>query len=180
MTRQPPTKDSFCPVCTSEHTYPVVQINDVPVFCNVLCSSEEEALQAPKGDIHLSFCHQCGHAFNRVFDTKKLNYSEKYENSLHYSSIFHEYAVSLAKKMVEKYQLHHKDIIDIGCGQGEFLNLLCQFGENRGLGFDPSYKKDRLNSRFQNIAHVINDYYSEKYTGYPADFISCRHVLEHI
>jgi SAM-dependent methyltransferase len=82
--------------------------------------------------------------------------------------------------MVEKYQLHHKDIIDIGCGQGEFLNLLCQFGENRGLGFDPSYKKDRLNSRFQNIAHVINDYYSEKYTGYPADFISCRHVLEHI
>jgi SAM-dependent methyltransferase len=180
LTKQTYTKDSFCPVCTSEHTHSLVQINDVPVFCNVLCSSQEEALQVPKGDIHLSFCHQCGHVFNRVFDPNKLNYSEKYENSLHYSPFFHEYAVSLAKKLVEKYQLHHKDVIDIGCGQGEFLNLLCQLGESKGIGFDPSYEKDRPNKRFQNIAQIIQDYYSEKYAAYPADFIACRHVLEHI
>jgi SAM-dependent methyltransferase len=145
-----------------------------------LWDSEEEALQVQKGDIHLTFCYQCGHVFNSAFDSNRLNYTEQYENSLHYSSFFHKYALSLAKKLVEKYQLYHKDIIDIGCGQGEFLNLLCQFGDNRGVGFDPSYEKDRYEDRFHNIARVIQDYYSEKYTAYPADFITCRHVLEHI
>lgn len=180
MTTQSHSKDSFCPVCTNEHTHSLVQINNVPVFCNVLWPSEEEALQVATGDIHLSFCYQCGHAFNSAFDSNKLNYTAQYENSLHYSSFFHKYAVSLAKKLVDKYQLHHKDIIDIGCGQGEFLNLLCQFGDNRGVGFDPSFEKDRYEDRFQNIAQVIKDYYSEKYTAYPADFITCRQVLEHI
>ena len=26
----------------------------------------------------------------------------------------------------------------------------------------------------------VRDYYSEKYADYPADFVCCRHVLEHI
>ena len=180
MIKQTHPKKIFCPVCKGEHTHSFVQINDVPVFCNVLWSSKEEALEVPKGDIHLTFCYQCGHVHNSAFDSNILNYTEQYENSLHYSSLFQEYASSLAKKLVEKYRLYGKDIIDIGCGKGEFLDLLCKFGDNRGVGFDPSYEKDRFEGGFQNIVHVIKDYYSAKYAAYPADFISCRHVLEHI
>jgi SAM-dependent methyltransferase len=180
LNKQQHRKEIFCPVCRSEYVNSFVQINNVPVFCNVLWSSEEEALKVPKGDIHLAFCYRCGHVFNSAFDYNRLKYTEKYENSLHYSSIFQEYASSLAEKLVEKYRLYGKDIIDIGCGNGEFLNLLCNTGDNRGIGFDPSYEKERVEERFQNTVHIIQDYYSEKYAEYPADFITCRQVLEHI
>ena len=42
--------------------------------------------------------------------------------------------------------MHNKNIIEIGCGSGEFIKLLCELGNNKGIGFDPSYKEDRNKS----------------------------------
>jgi SAM-dependent methyltransferase len=86
----------------------------------------------------------------------------------------------LAEELVERYDLQGKDIIEIGSGKGEFLRLLCEFGDNRGVGFDPSYlpvPDDNWNS---GSVTFIQDYYSEKYANDQADFICSRHTLEHI
>jgi hypothetical protein len=157
-----------------------MRITDVPVFCNVLYLSRHEAIQATKGDIHLTFCQRCGHVFNSAFDPAKITYSEAYENSLHFSSRFQEYALSLAKKLIDKYHLHRKNIIDIGCGKGDFLKMLCVLGDNRGVGFDTSYEDDRISGKDESSFYVIKELYSEKHTAYKADFVACRHVLEHI
>jgi hypothetical protein len=76
--------------------------------------------------------------------------------------------------------LHGKDIIEIGCGQGEFLTMLCELGDNRGVGFDPAYVGGRTEGRAQDQITFIRDFYSERYADYCGDFFCCKMTLEHI
>jgi hypothetical protein len=108
-----------------------------------------------------------------------MAYTPAYENSLHFSPYFQSYARTLAIHLIDRYDLHSKDIIEIGCGKGEFLALLCTLGDNRGVGFDPSYVPDKTGVETNQIT-FIRDFYSERYADYRADFIGCRHVLEHV
>jgi SAM-dependent methyltransferase len=170
-----------CPVCNrEEQQLPLVEIDDVPVFCNVLFVGREEALQAELADIHLVFCERCGHVYNSAYDSAKTEYTPSYENSLHYSNRFQRYAETLAAILVDNYDLKGKTILEIGCGKGDFLYLLCKMGENRGICFDKSYEEDRINDSDRHRFEVIQDDYSEKYADTKADFVVCRHVLEHI
>ncbi|MCA9990344.1 MAG: hypothetical protein KDE29_05015, partial [Anaerolineales bacterium] len=107
--------------------------------CNVLWPTPAGARQAPRGDIQLHFCPTCGHVFNADFDPALMAYDQAYENSLHFSDRFQQYATALASDLVARYGLQGKDIVEIGSGQGDFLQLLCELGQNRGVGFDPSY-----------------------------------------
>ncbi len=108
-----------------------------------------------------------------------MAYDQAYENSLHFSARFQSYASALAQSLVERYDLHGKDIIEIGSGQGDFLRMLCALGDNRGVGFDPSYVDEPTDDAGPDVTFV-RDYYSEQYAGCPVDFIYSRHVLEHL
>jgi len=169
-----------CPVCQSQKLVDTITIDAVPIYCNVLSPDPDHALAVRKGDILLSCCEDCGHVFNRNFDPGLMDYSEEYENSLHYSPQFSRYAEDLAERLVDQYQLHSRTIIEIGCGKGDFLSLLCEKGNNRGFGFDRSVEQERATSNTSADITFVNDFYDEKYADHKADFIVCRHVLEHI
>jgi SAM-dependent methyltransferase len=173
-------QDSGCPVCNSTDIAVVFEILGMPVHCNLLWTTRNEAIQAPRGDIRLGFCGDCGHIFNLAFDPALMEYTQDYENSLHFSPRFQNYAESLATRLIERYDLHGKDIIEIGCGKGDFLKLLCERGANRGVGFDPSHVPERDAPATAERVTFIQDFYSERYGSYQADFVCCRHVLEHI
>lgn len=171
--------DTSCPLCGSKELTAFFENLAVPVFCNLLWTNREAARNCPRGDIKLAFCSDCGYILNVAFDPNLLNYKQEYENPLDYSRRFQVYRQSLAKRLVKQYGLYNKDIISIGCGKGTFLCILCELGNNRGVGFDPSCveqepRKMRCQVRF------VRDFYSEKYSDYPSDFIVCRQVLEHI
>ena len=76
--------------------------------------------------------------------------------------------------------MNGKTIIDIGCGKGDFLKQICRIGNNRGIGFDPSYERQRHDDVSDLDLTFIKDLYKEKYSDYVADLICCRHVLEHV
>jgi SAM-dependent methyltransferase len=167
-----------CTVCGDEKIASLIAINQVPVHCNLLWPTRDAALQAPLGDVDLGFCENCGHIFNLAFDPGLMEYTQDYENSLDFSPRFRQYAQDLATRLVEGYDMHDKDIVEIGSGQGDFLKMLCDLGHNRGVGFDPSYVDDGTENQHQ--VRFVRDFYSEAYSNYPADFICSRHVLEHI
>jgi SAM-dependent methyltransferase len=169
-----------CPVCSSSLVDVFLEIHDIPVYCNVLMQTREEAVNVPRGDMQLGFCRNCGHVYNLAFNPELTRYTQAYENSLHFSPRFQEYAESLAKDLIERYEVRNKDVIEIGCGKGEFLELLCKFGDNRGIGFDASYVPEHSPNADRRKFRVIQDFYSEHHAAYKADFICCRHVLEHI
>lgn len=169
-----------CSVCGSTRGASVLEIPDVPVYCNVLWSSQNKALSAPTGDISLQFCQECGHVFNTAFDPAQTDYTASYDNSLHFSERFNAYAEALADRLIETYGLHGKDIVEIGCGKGDFLRMLCGKGGNRGKGYDRSYEPDRTTESSPENVTFVQDFYQGKYAQEPVDFICCRHVLEHI
>lgn len=177
---KPVERTKGCPVCTSPEVVRFVEVPQIPAFANVFWATREEAIQAPKGDIRLGFCRTCGHVYNVSFNPDRIVYDQAYENSLHFSPRFQVYARTLANQLINRYSLRGKQIIEIGCGKGDFLTMLCELGENRGIGFDPSYVPDRLSGAFTDRITFIQDYYSERYSYIKADFICCRQVLEHI
>lgn len=172
-------KENICPVCRSKTVLLFAEIRSVLVHCNVLWKNRESALRARRGDLRLCFCTRCGHVFNTAFDPEEMKYSEDYENSLHFSPVFQGYARELAARLVERYGLYGKDIIEIGCGKGDFLLLLSELGGNRAVGFDASFTRDR-HEEHDNRVKFIKDLYDGRYSHIKADMILSRQVLEHI
>jgi C-methyltransferase C-terminal domain/Methyltransferase domain len=74
--------------------------------------------------------------------------------------------------------LREKEIVEIGGGRGDFLRILCDRGNNRGISFGPSYRPAASDDVPANV-RFVTDYYTAKYTDVPASLIVCRHVLEH-
>lgn len=164
-----------CPVCKAFEVASFFEMPNLPVLCNRLWPTKSEALSAARGDLRLGCCKNCGFIHNQAFDPKRVEYTPDYENSLFFSPRFQEHAKTLATRLVDRHDLHQKQIIEIGCGRGDFLGLLCSLGGNRGIGFDPGGS----NGTQHNLT-IVRDYYSERYAGYEADFVCCRHVLEHV
>ena len=95
-------------------------------------------------------------------------YGEFYKNEQSYSKIFQNH-LSKVSKLIQK-NFEKKNIIEVGCGSGFFLELL----NNNGLkvvGFDPAYKGK--NPKIQKRYFYLNSKIS-------ANGIILRHVLEHI
>jgi SAM-dependent methyltransferase len=156
------------------------EVRQIPVHSVLLLPTREEALSYPKGDIELGFCMHCGFISNLAFDPSKHEYSEKYEETQGFSSTFSTFHKALAQRLIDQYDLRGKDIIEIGCGKGEFLTMLCELGDNRGVGFDPAYVPERNLSPAKDRIKFVQDFYSEKYATTAGDFVVCKMTLEHI
>ncbi len=170
-----------CPVCSSSEIIPVVELPPLPIDTCRMWSSAAGARSAKKASLVLTYCAHCSHVFNRTYDdelAELASYEEEYENSQMFSPRFRQYAEDLADRLIATYDLHHKRIVEIGGGKGDFLRIICDRGDNFGVSFGPSYKPEPGDDIPVNV-RFVTDYYSDKYANEPADLILCRHVLEH-
>jgi SAM-dependent methyltransferase len=169
-----------CPACCGSGMRIFYEAANVPVHSVLLMPTRDEALAYPRGTVALGFCEACGFISNTAFDARLHEYSARYEETQGFSSTFNAFQTSLAQRLISTYDVHDKDIIEIGCGKGEFLMLLCEMGNNRGIGVDPAYVPERNTSAAKNRVTFINDLYSERYAHLRGDFIVCKMTLEHI
>ncbi len=174
-----------CPICTDSlgSDAPTLEVffelERVPVFCNVLHKTPELARSAARGDIRLGSCSGCGMIHNVAFDPALVEYAEGYENSLHCSARFQSFAESLADRLMTKFALDDRDVVEIGAHRGEFLELLCVDGRNRGLGYDPS-SPDELQRVEGRPFQLSPEFFDEGCVNGPLGLIYARHVLEHV
>ncbi len=169
-----------CPNCLVGSQEIFFSQNSVPVNSCILLATEYDAKNYPRGKIELAFCSDCGFISNVAFDPALIEYSSRYEETQAFSPTFNSFHEALADRMVNKYKLTSKEIIEIGCGKGEFLNLICKLGDNKGIGFDPGYQEDRQGMDVVDDVSFIKDFYSQKYANYQGDFVCCKMTLEHI
>lgn len=171
---------NLCKNCLSAGMIIFHELRSVPANSCILLPTRQEAIEYPKGDIMLGYCPQCGFISNVAFDPKLTEYSQRYEETQGFSPTFLNFQQGLANLLVERYNLYGKTIIEIGCGKGEFLSLLCELGNNQGIGFDPAYINERNVSNAADRITFIKDYYSNKYQFSECNFIVCKMTMEHI
>jgi SAM-dependent methyltransferase len=176
----PVPDEHACLSCGSTDVELFHQEAGVPVNSCLLLASEAEARAFPRGAIRLGFCHACGFIANTAFDQALAEYSTRYEETQGFSPRFQRFADDLAHRLVDRFDLHDKDILEIGCGKGEFLLRVCELGNNRGVGVDPSVVLDRVRGPAADRVSFIADLYRKQHADLPADFVICRHTLEHI
>jgi SAM-dependent methyltransferase len=171
---------SRCPSCGSAAIQIFHEQDGVPVHSCRLVDSCEEAIAFPRGHLRLGFCADCGFISNLAFDPRLQDYGIAYEETQGFSPRFNEFARALALRWIERYGLRERTVLEIGCGKGEFLSLMCELGPNAGIGIDPAFVPERLVSDAASRMRFIADLYDERYAHLEADAIVCRHTIEHI
>ncbi len=146
---------------------------------NYLCRSLEEAQAANTGDFELYACRNCGLVYNTLFDSNLVSYDENYDVYIP-SAIFADYYKEIASFLYDKFSLENGLVIDIACGKGTFLEVLCGLYPNvQGLGIDPSYEFDRSENAAPNLKFIKDFFKAEHITQQPS-LILCRHAFEQI
>jgi SAM-dependent methyltransferase len=169
-----------CPSCGSGALTVFHEQEAVPIHSCRLVDTREEALAFPRGTLRLAFCSDCAFITNTAYDPTLQDYGMSYEETQGFSPRFRAFAHELALRWIDRYDLRDRDVLEIGCGKGEFLALLCELGPNRGVGIDPAFSEERLDSPAAARMRFVTDLYAERYAGIAADAVVCRHTLEHI
>jgi hypothetical protein len=169
-----------CPACTAKTIAPVLSFETpVPVLCNAFLASEEQARMAPSGFIDLVICRRCTLLWNSAFRPALVDYATNYDNALHHSGVFATYSESLATRLSERYGQAAGRIVEIGCGDGSFLDRVCELSGSVGEGFDPSFAQ-KSRGAFTSPRVSIQSRLFAPGDADGATLIIARHVLEHV
>ena len=175
---QSQSSDDQCPSCLTAGSLHLFFRNlSTPADCGFLPASKEKARECQNGPVEMVFCDRCGLIFNRRFDRRLIQFSPGYEVSLEYSAQFRKHIDGLVQRLIQQFELTDKKILEIGCGNGRFLNQLCRTGNNRGIGIDPAIPND---PEAAPGVEFVRDFFSDKYSDLKCDFICSLSVLEDI
>ncbi|HMQ92250.1 MAG TPA: class I SAM-dependent methyltransferase [Amaricoccus sp.] len=176
--RRPRT--SGCPACGSSEIEPFYRVQSIPLHSCILLESPEAARAFPRRDLELAFCDDCGFAFNVIFDAPSMAYSTNFEESQHFSDTFNTFARDLVREISETCEATGKQIVEIGCGKGEFLVQLCELAGACGIGIDPGYRADPGRTSGAVTVRFVPELFGPAHFDLPSDIVICRHTLEHI
>ena len=169
-----------CPLCGGSAVFGFYSIQSVPVTCASVFPDASQARAIERGNIDLVACETCGFAFNRSFDPRLIALGARYESSQAASPHFNTYAAALARSWVDRYHLKGKTILEVGCGDGNFLRRLLDAGVGRAIGIDPQSNAAGTADDAPHGLEIIPRLFDASMPDIEADALVCRHTLEHI
>jgi SAM-dependent methyltransferase len=169
-----------CPACGAPGLDVFYEQDGIPLNSMLLLDDADDARRFPTGRMRLALCHRCGFVCNAAFEPGLAEYSGRYEASQAYSARFQAFATELATRWIERHDLRGRTVLEIGCDKGDFLALMCELGDLRGIGIDPAATARPPEVADTGRLTFIQDFYDERYAHLQADVVLCRHTLEHI
>ncbi len=174
-----------CAICGSDRIEPLIARRGTPVFQNAVYADAAAARAVPRGDLDFRRCRACGFVWNAAFSSDRLAYSPAYENRQSLSPAFDAHLkrrAAAARALIDGRP--GAAIVDVGCGQGDFLHYLARAapaGAAASLfGFDPAWRgEDGQGPAGGRVYRRLFDE-TEALDGAPADLIVSRHVIEHL
>ncbi|EQB39080.1 hypothetical protein M947_07925 [Sulfurimonas hongkongensis] len=168
-----------CRVCGSSLLERLYAPAKQPLAALNLPKSKEKALEAPTYELDFHICLSCSHVYNIAFDYYKIPYEED-SNLMYNSGNDWQLHILDVAKLASSYGLKGKCIVDIGCGDGGFLEALKTIEPDaRYIGFEPGIEAQTAKDKGLEIK---KDYFlaERDMKHYKPDIIICRHVIEHL
>ncbi|HLF70915.1 MAG TPA: class I SAM-dependent methyltransferase [Dehalococcoidia bacterium] len=172
--------ETHCAACGAGGLLPFYELQEVPVSAGLLLPTRQEALDVPRGAIRLAFCRECGFIENVLFDEALLDYASMAVEPVVQSAEVRAKTQELAASLVRRWDLNGKGVLEIGCGEGEFLADLCRLGSNRGLGIDPASLDRRPLDEGAGKLRFLQARYNDDLAHLGFDFVACRHTLDRV
>ncbi len=170
-----------CPLCSHSDFLPVLHRPKTMVSSNVLYATAAGARNAPVGELSIVLCRHCGFAFNRAFDLALVPYGSAYDNDQSQSGRFFAHMQEMAGRVRAATQGKPLRLIEVGCGQGQFLRLLLgnpPAPEDGAVGFDPSYNGDAIPG-----CQIHREFFGPESAcslKFQPNVVISRHVIEHV
>lgn len=170
--------DRSCDACGGGPLRAFADLGDIPVLCGVHWADAGEAATSPVGRMVLAYCPDCAYVRNVAFDPAVMVYDTTMDTNLHHSAAFRAFSAELVKHLAERYRLAGKRVLDIGCGQGEFLRELCHTAGCAGVGYDAMYAGPVGPDGSGAVLHCGHAPRGEALPEF--DFFTSRHWFEHL
>jgi SAM-dependent methyltransferase len=156
------------------------KIDGVPCNDGLMYKNLRDASNAVLGNIALQFCPHCGFVFNSEFEEEKVYYNQDYNNNQNLSESFNNYTNDLISRIKGRFSLERKKILEIACGQGDFLKKVSDaIKKVTCVGYDPSYIENEELRHYSDIS-INKEYFRFEEQEPKQDMIIMRHVLEHL
>ncbi len=172
------TPTGECAACGAPGGIPMLRLECVPTNSCLMLPDAAAARAWPRGDIALVRCPACGFIANRAFEPRLTEYSIRYEPSQGWSPAFRRY-----QRRAALFPLHGRQVVEVGCGQGEFLHLLAELTGARGVGFDPcldARRGDVVERRAGEVRLIPEFFDARAAETLQADLLISKMTLEHI
>ncbi|MEM9415323.1 MAG: class I SAM-dependent methyltransferase [Planctomycetota bacterium] len=174
------TDASACPGCGASGAVGFHHLVDQPVHVGVTYADAEAARRAPVGDIDLRFCGGCGLVFNAAFDPAKLDYTPGYDTSLAASPLFLRFLDTIIDRLVQRYAMSGKTVLEVGCGAGHFLRRFCERAGCDGIGIDPAVPEEGVESVGKHTIRWVRGMYGPEHAGLSCDLVCGMDMFEHV
>ncbi|HCI45805.1 MAG TPA: SAM-dependent methyltransferase [Rhodospirillaceae bacterium] len=175
-----PSHNTPCPACEHPGDDLGYWLYGLPVNSVRLHHDRDAARGVPTGDLALFGCPACGFVWNPRFDPALVAYDAGYESTQSFSGTYRRFLAEQAEALVAEYGLAGGTVLEIGCGQGEFLAALCEAGVARGIGYDPAAMRERCPAVEQGELIIHDQAFTGDTVLPPVDLVCCRNTLEHI
>ncbi|WP_172796206.1 class I SAM-dependent methyltransferase [Loktanella sp. 5RATIMAR09] len=116
----------------------------MPVNPCILVRSAKASCDTVRRPIDLHGCADCGFLWNAAFDETVVTYDQTYEGTQSHSAYFQRYLQQTAAAWSAELGPDVDAILEVGCGQGEFLDVLADKTKARLVGYDPAYRQGGL------------------------------------
>ncbi len=166
-----------CMVCGNNFfKEPLLKYENMPATAQHL--PDAESLESDKGvDVELHQCSGCGLV---QLSNKPVAYYKEVIRSSTFSEEMKKFRLKQFEKFVEKYSLKDKKIVEIGCGKGEYLSLIKQFGVKAyGLEYSEESVKECINQGL-NVSKGFVESSTYVIDNAPFDMFFLLNFLEHL
>ena len=170
----------MCIACGSHLLEPFYNPGTQPLAALNLPRSQDDATGAIRYPMNFHVCLACGHIFNVDFDVAMIPYEEDSNLMFNKGAGWIAHLKDVAYRLLADFDVKNKTIIDIGAGDGLFLEIIRDADyNNRCIAFEPG--AEARSCEAVGLETVV-DYFIPKrdLAKYRPDVLVCRHVLEHL
>ena len=165
-----------CRLCRDANLSAVMTLERAPRNVSYLPTPDQAADDTPLR-LDVFRCEDCGHV--QLAQDPQESYYEDYLMTVSHSPQMRAYQQEQAEQLVTRFGLRGRRVIEVGCGDGNYLSILRGLGVD-AVGIEPS-------ARFREVAleaghNVLAGYVTadQPVPGAPYDAFVTRQVFEHV